>query len=127
MAAIGCLVSLATACAPPSTRSLTTVTGKVVYGTMAIEGAELKTYRMENGTWEMTDESQSGYHGSFRLHLAKGTYRIKASTTMRVGEDLRELFGDLEPLTVEGGKGRMDQVVIKLKAVPSTSSGQASE
>ena len=116
MAAIGCLVSLAAACNTTSPRSLTVVTGKVVYGSLAIEGAELKTYRMESGTWEMTDESQSGYHGSFRLHLAKGTYRIEASTTVRVGEYLLELSGDLEPLNVEGGKGRMNQVVIQLTA-----------
>jgi hypothetical protein len=124
MAAIGFLISLAAhACSQPS-RSLTVVTGKVTYGTLAMEGAVLKIYRMENGSsfaeamedknWKVVEESYSGYHGSFRLHLAEGTYRIEARTTMRSGDNLITLAGALDPLIVDGKRRRMDQMVIEL-------------
>ena len=82
MAAIGCLVSLAAACNTTSPRSLTVATGKVVYGTMAMEGAEITVLKVEGEKWKVVEESRSGYHGSFRLHLGEGTYRIEASTTI---------------------------------------------
>jgi hypothetical protein len=124
--AIAVLLSATASCTQPS-RSLTVVTGKVVYGTLAMEGAELKIYRQENGSsfakatedkkWKVVEESRSGYHGSFRLHLAEGTYRIEANTTMRSGEDILHLSGVLVPLVVEGKRGRMDQAVIRLKKI----------
>jgi hypothetical protein len=114
MAAIGFLISLvASSCTQPS-RSLTVVTGKVVYETMAMEGAELEIYRKDGAAWELVEKSASGYHGSFRLHLAEGIYRIEARTTMRSGDLLLTLAGALDPLIVDGKRGRMDQVVIEL-------------
>ena len=109
-----CLLALIvlTAC-HPSPRSLTVVTGKVVYGTLAMEGAVLKVFRQEDG-WELVEESFSGYHGSFRLHLAEGTYRIEAGTTIRSGGATLRLSGVLDGLTVNRKKGRMDQVVVEL-------------
>ncbi len=134
--AIAVLLSATASCTQPS-RSLTVVTGKVVYGTLAMEGAELKIYRQENGSsfakassytkvtadkpedkkWKVVEESRSGYHGSFRLHLAEGTYRIEANTTIRSGDDILHLSGVLVPLVVEGKRGRMDQVLISLKKI----------
>ena len=124
--AIAVLLSVASSCTQPS-RSLTVVTGKVVYGTLAMEGAELKIYRQENGSsfakatedkkWKVVEESRSGYHGSFRLHLAEGTYRIEANTTIRSGDDILHLSGVLVPLVVEGKRERMDQALIRLKKI----------
>ena len=114
MAAIGFLILLAApSCTQPS-RSLTVVTGKVVSGTMAMEGADIKVLKVEGGKWKVVAESRSGYHGSFRLHLAEGTYRIEASTTMRSGDHLLTLAGALDPLIVDGKQRRIDQVVIEL-------------
>jgi hypothetical protein len=114
--AIAVLLSATASCTQPS-RSLTVVTGKVVYGTLAMEGAEIRVYKVEGGKWKVVEESRSGYHGSFRLHLAEGTYRIEANTTIRSGDDILHLSGVLVPLVVEGKRGRMDQAVIRLKKI----------
>ena len=65
----------------------------------------------------MQGTTSSGYHGSFRLHLAEGIYRLEATTTLRSGEQDVKLYGILEPLEVGQGKGRIDQLAIELSAV----------
>jgi hypothetical protein len=80
----------------------------------ASPSAEASDDKTEDKNWKMVEESRSGYHGSFRLHLAKGTYRIEANTTMRSGDETILLSGIFEPLVVEGKRDRVDQVVINL-------------
>lgn len=108
----------AASCTLPS-RSLTVVTGKVIYGTMAIEGAEIivNKWNAQSEKWEMIEVSRSGYHGSFRLHLADGSYRLDAMTAVLSGGYDLELSGSLEPLNISKGMRRMDQLVIELSDV----------
>ena len=96
----------------PSPRNLTLVSGKTVYGKMAMEDADIVVYRWEPSRWRYISDTRSGYHGSFRVHLPPGTYSIKASKTIRVGQGEVSLTGKLEGLKVEERGGRIDQIVV---------------
>ncbi|MCJ7499458.1 hypothetical protein MUP29_04315 [bacterium] len=96
----------------PSPRNLTLVSGKTVYGNMAMEDADIVVYRWEPSRWRYISDTRSGYHGSFRVHLPPGTYSIKASKTIRVGQGEVALTGKLEGLKVEERGGRIDQIVV---------------
>ena len=93
---------------------MTIVSGKTVYGKMAVEGAYIEVYRWEPSRWRYISDTRSGYHGSFRVHLPPGTYRFKASTTLRLGEEIVSLSGTLENLVVKKTKGRIDQVMVHM-------------
>ena len=98
----------------PSPRNLTLVSGKTVYGNMAMEDADIVVYRWEPSRWRYISDTRSGYHGSFRVHLPPGTYRFQASTTMRLQDEQISLSGTLENLVVKKAKGRMDRVIIEM-------------
>ena len=115
---ISCLLfALIQAGCHPSPRNLTLVSGKTVYGKMAMEDADIVVYRWEPSRWRYISDTRSGYHGSFRVHLPPGTYRFQASTTMRLQDEQISLSGTLENLVVKKAKGRMDQVVILMVPV----------
>jgi outer membrane biogenesis lipoprotein LolB len=103
---------LLTACSQSAPRKLTIVSGKTVYGIMAMEDADIAVYRWEPSRWRYISDTRSGYHGSFRVHLPPGTYSIKASKTIRVGQGEVSLTGKLEGLKVEERGGRIDQIVV---------------
>ncbi len=98
----------------PSPRYLTLVSGKTVYGELALEETYIEVYRLEQSRWRYFSDTRSGYHGSFRIHLPDGKYRLQASTTIRLGNDDFSLSGTLEDLKVEKDGGRIDQVVIRM-------------
>jgi hypothetical protein len=99
----------------PSPRSLTVVTGKTVYGDLALEAVSLEVHRWSEAGWNYYSDSRSGYHGSFRLHLAAGKYMITARTSIREGEKEVALVGDLSTLVVKEGERRIDRVVIEMR------------
>ena len=101
----------------PSPRDLTVVSGKTVYGDLALEDVHLDIYRWEQDRWKYHSDSKSGYHGSFRAHLPTGTYRIAASKTIRVGQDQVAVTGVLDDLKIESSTRRIDQVVILMVPV----------
>jgi len=101
----------------PSPRSLTLVSGKTVYGDMALEDVHIEMFRREQTRWRYFSETRSGYHGSFRIHLPTGVYRITASKTLRIGHDEIQVTGKLEDLKVENPGGRIDRVVILMVPV----------
>jgi hypothetical protein len=103
-----------TAC-QPSPRDTTVVSGKTVHGDLAIENVLLQVHLWEESGWKHIGDSQSGYHGSFRLHLEPGEYLITAEGSVRVDGKEKGLYGRLVPLVVEEGVRRMDQVVIDLE------------
>ncbi|MDF1525112.1 MAG: hypothetical protein RRA15_02810 [bacterium] len=113
----GLLLALIQAGCHPTSRLLTIVSGKTVYGKMAMEDTDIAVYRWEPSRWRYISGTRSGYHGSFRVHLPPGTYRFKASTTMRLGDEEVSLSGTLENLVVKKAMGRMDQVVILMVPV----------
>ncbi len=96
----------------PSPRSLTLVSGKTVYGDMALEDVHLEIHKWEESGWDYHGETRSGYHGSFRLHLPSGEYRITARKTIRIGQGEAIVTGTLEDLKVEKPGGRIDQSII---------------
>ena len=98
----------------PSPRDLTVVSGKTVYGDLALEDVQIEIFRLEKSEWRYYSETRSGYHGSFRIHLPPGEYLLRASTTLKSGEDELLLSGALQSLIVKEAKGRMDQVVVGL-------------
>ena len=98
----------------PSPGTLTVVTGKTVFGDLAVEGARLEIDRWEQDRWQHHSASESGYHGSFRLHLPEGRYRMAARKTLRIASGEVVVSGALEDLVVAGPRGRMDQIVIEM-------------
>ncbi len=98
----------------PSPRNLTLVSGKTVYGNLALEDVHLEIHRWEESGWDYHGETRSGYHGSFRIHLPSGTYSFTASKTIRIGRDEVPVTGTLDELKVEEAGGRIDQVVIRM-------------
>ena len=90
----------------PSPRSLTLVSGKTIYGNLALEDVHLEIYRWEQTRWRYFSDTRSGYHGSFRVHLPPGTYSITASKTIRIGQEEVPLTGTLIDLEIaEPGEG----------------------
>jgi hypothetical protein len=106
------MATIVIAACHPSPRDLTLVSGKTVYGNLALEDVHLEIHRWEESGWDYQGETRSGYHGSFRLHLSPGEYRITAVKTIMIGQDEVLVTGILEDLKVEKPGGRIDQVVI---------------
>jgi len=96
----------------PSPRDLTLVSGKTVYGDLALEDVYIEVYRLEQSRWRYFSDTRSGYHGSFRIHIPPGTYSLKASKTIRIGEDKVSVTGILDKLEVKGSSRRIDQIVV---------------
>ncbi len=96
----------------PSPRSLTLVSGKTVYGDLALEDVYIEVYRLDQSRWHNFSDTRSGYHGSFRVHLPPGTYSFTASKTIRMGQDEVQVTGNLDELKIQEAGGRIDQVVI---------------
>jgi hypothetical protein len=96
----------------PSPRDLTVVSGKTVYGDLALEDVQIEIFRLEKSEWRYYSETRSGYHGSFRTHLPPGEYRLTAAKTIRLGQEEVLVTGTLEDLILIEAGGRMDQVVI---------------
>ena len=105
------------ACGQPSPRKFTLVSGKTVYGKMAMEDAYLEIRRLEESRWHYFSDTRSGYHGSFRVHLPPGTYSLRADKTLRVGQEEVLVTGTLDDLRVDEPGGRIDQVVILMVPV----------
>lgn len=99
----------------PAEKGATVVSGKTVHGDLAIENVLLQVHLWEDSGWKHIGDSQSGYHGSFRLHLQPGEYLITAEGTMRIEGKETGLYGRLVPMAVEEGVKRMDQVIIRLE------------
>ncbi len=98
----------------PTPGKLTVVTGKTVYGDLALEGVRIEVSRWENSEWRHYSDTTSGYHGSFRIHLPPGTYLFQARTIIRMGDEELALTGTLENLIVKEPGERMDQIIIKM-------------
>jgi len=88
------------------------VSGKTVYGDLALEDVHIEIYRWEKSGWDHFSDTKSGYHGSFRVYMPQGTYSFRASKTIRVNRGEILVTGTLEELKVEKTGGRIDQVVI---------------
>jgi hypothetical protein len=96
----------------PSPRNMTLISGKTVYGNLALEDVHIETYKWEQTRWRYFSDTRSGYHGSFRVHLPPGTYRFKAGKTIRIGQDEVMLTSTMDELKIEEAGGRIDQVVL---------------
>ncbi len=90
-----------------------TVSGKTIYKDMAVEEVSIHALRMEDGKWLEAGRTKSKYHGSFRLDLAPGRYKLEATGTLP-GPMETLLTGALPQLEVPSGQDRLDQVVIEL-------------
>ena len=111
------IAALALMACQPAPRYLTVVTGKTVRGDLALEGVTLKIHKREEAGWKYHGEAESGYHGTFRLHLSPGVYRITASKRMRLRDREILLTGTFENLVVGEGDRRWDQLVVELGPV----------
>lgn len=85
----------------------TLVSGRVAYGEMGIEEAEVAA--LADG--KVVDKVKSGYHGAFLLHLPEGAYALKAR-----GEVARGRFASGVLLGVEIPRGlkRLDRLTIPI-------------
>ena len=101
----------------PSPRDLTVVSGKTIYGNLALEDVHIEIFSREQARWTYVSDTRSGYHGSFRVHLPPGEYRITARKTIRIGQGEVLVTGTLEDLKIGKPGGRIDQVVILLVPV----------
>lgn len=116
------LAALILSACHPVPGKLTVVTGKTVYGDLALEGVRIEVSRRETSGWRYHSDTMSGYHGSFRLHLPPGTYLFQARTMIRMGDDELALAGTLENLIVKEPGERMDRIVVEMN--PDAGSGQ---
>lgn len=107
-----CCTLLIVTCAPPSI-SATAVSGKTIYGNMALEGVQIKVLVRDNGKWEKRTEIVSGYHGSFYVKLPKGAYRLEAKAVILQDKEKLKLHGNTT-IDVPGGRGRLDRVIIRV-------------
>ncbi len=114
------LAALISAGCHPSPLSLTLISGKTVYGNLALEDVHIKIYNWEHSRRQYFSDTRSGYHGSFRVHLPPGVYSLQASTMLRVGQNEVLLTGALEELVVREAERRMDQVVIHMVQASGT-------
>ncbi len=97
---------------------LVKITGKTVYGGMAIEEVEVRALRWEEGRWMERGASQSGYHGSFALSVPSGRYRLEANGVIPRGPENVALGGHVDLPETAPGDRRIDRVVIELFPVP---------
>jgi len=95
-----------------------TVSGKTVYGEMAIEEVQVRAFRESDRGWIEQAAVRSGYHGSFVVDLPPGRYRLEARGRIFSLEREIGLTGSLEPLEVPAGAGRIDRIRIVLRTVP---------
>ena len=107
-----CCILLSVTCAPPSI-SATAVSGKTIYGDMALEGVQVKILVRDNGKWEKRTEIVSGYHGSFYVKLPEGNYRFEGKAVIQQGTRNLNLSG-VTIINVPGGRSRLDRVVISV-------------
>lgn len=115
LALIACLLLL-----PSCTKKgsdLVKITGKTVYGEMAIEETAVRALRWEEGRWAEYAETRSGYHGSFVLEVPPGRYRIEANGEIPRGPSMVALKGDTELLDILQGIRRVDRILIELAPV----------
>lgn len=105
LAAVGCEMAA----------SGVTVSGKVAYRGMAIEGAEISVFQVRGGSSRGVASTRSGYHGSWVLRLSPGTYRLEATALLpRAGEAPLSLVGALPGVRVTRGVSRLDRLLIPL-------------
>jgi len=108
------LATVLLAACHPSPRDLAVVSGKAVYGDLALEDARLEIDKWEQAGWQHFQDARSGYHGSFRVHLPPGTYRFTASKKIRMGQGGFTATGH-EDLKIDKPGGRIDQVIIRMQ------------
>lgn len=89
------------------------ISGKTVYGPMAIEGARMEIVREGDSTNPEPLITESGYHGAFTAVLAPGSYRISAVYRLRRDGEEVALRGKMV-LTVPGNTKRVDRVVVEM-------------
>jgi hypothetical protein len=93
------------------------VTGKTVYGNMAIEETEVRALRWDEGRWKEYAAAPSGYHGSFSLRVSPGRYRLEAKGEIFHGRRKVVLIGYVELPDIHPGIRRVDRVLIELAPV----------
>lgn len=97
---------------------LVKITGKTVYGEMAIEETTVRALRWEEGRWREQAATKSGYHGSFVLLVPPGRYRLEANGEIPRGPSMIALKGDAGLLDIQRGVGRVDRILIELATAP---------
>ena len=109
-----CVVLIAAGCDAESAK--TTVSGKVVYQSMAIEGARISVFENRQGGSGEVASTRSGYHGSWVLRLSPGAYRLEASASLpQADQAYLPLWGALAGVRVERGRSRLDRLLISLR------------
>jgi len=101
------------ACGIPDSRP-TVVSGKTVYQNLAVEGVQLEVFSAAGGTQPVA-RGRSGYHGSFALRLAPGSYHLSAIGSLPGPEQTTRLLEGTQRLTVVPGTRRLDQVRVELQ------------
>lgn len=97
---------------------LVVVSGKTVYGKMAIEEVQVRAILATESGWIEQARVRSGYHGTFVVDLSPGRYRLEArGRIFSLGTEV-PLSGTIEDLEVPAGAGRIDRVRIDLTRVP---------
>lgn len=99
-----------------SPHTTTLVSGKTVHKGMGMENVLIAVYRLEPSGWQKQMETRSGYHGTFRFTATVGSYRLVARKELSVGRGKIPLEGIVNNLRIREGGGRIDRVVIDLKA-----------
>lgn len=97
---------------------LVAVSGKTVYGEMAIEEVQVRAIRETETGWIEQARVRSGYHGSFVVDLPPGRYRLEArGRIFSFGTEV-PLSGTIDELEIPADAGRIDRVRIDLTRVP---------
>jgi hypothetical protein len=109
------LVVMVLAACRPSPRSLTAVSGKTIYRSMALEDVTIEVYRWQSLDKEPLIRTKSGYHGSFIFYLPEGRYRLLARKVVRLGSREVKMEGEIDILRVEGAGGRMDRLLVVME------------
>ena len=116
---VSVLLLLAACASPPAQEQR--LSGKTVWGDKALEKVQIFIERSDGGHWSEVAKTLSGYHGSFRMRLAPGTYRLRAQTVVEMDGSPVELGATLGPLEVPGKQQRLDRLVLHLSPLAQTS------
>ena len=112
------VLALAGACYFPRSDTIV-VAGKTVYRDMAVEEVALEVFPAASPGAEPVARGRSGYHGSFALRLAPGTYRVTARGTLPGPGGTERTLVASQTLVVPPGAGRIDRWVVELRHAPT--------
>ncbi|MDF1553934.1 MAG: hypothetical protein P1P84_12770 [Deferrisomatales bacterium] len=90
-----------------------------MYQDMAVEEVVLEVFPSTPSWAEPVALGRSGYHGSFALRLAPGTYRVTARGTLPGPGGIDRTLVASQELVVPPGARRIDRWVVNLRQAPA--------